>query len=128
MPRILSLDRLLRCASCGKEEIVHERGELSGRRSLGDALATDWVLLSPPDAEPQLFLCSEHAADAVPVLWQRYSLARAASAEQARLHARLEALVQWYTGEHHRGFSADELVAELEKAVRVAKETSACPT
>ena len=122
MARVVSLNEMLRCIECGLEEIVHVSGERGRFRLRADAVEAGWALVSPSDAVPRLWLCPEHAPDAQAILWERYSRARERCETASQLHARLEKLVQWYTGQHHRAFSADELVTELEKACRVAAD------
>lgn len=115
-PVVVSLDERLTCAACDKGKVVHVSGEQSGSPPLDEAIAEGWVLLSPANAKQRMWLCPEHASDPLGHLWWRYERALESSRAAALLHAKLEAMVQTHTGQHHRAFSSEELLAELAKA------------
>jgi hypothetical protein len=71
---------------------------------------------------PRLWLCPTHAADGpavlnrtIDTLWKRLSVLGV-------FRARVETLVQWAEGEHHKAFDDEELLTAIHRYARLRYE------
>ena len=129
MTKVVTICSRLRCAHCDKAILCLLEGEwrgevdekLYGAPLFGteqQARDAGWKEISV--VPPALWLCPEHREHEGAVL----NAAREALLESvktlARLPARLEAMFQWSSSEHHRHFTENEIVQINEALLRAA--------